>query len=75
MHKPHKVARENHKKAQAQASVWAQPMANAVIPHVHVPQQYQQQPQNSDTMDVDQGGDVFCSNVTAVEVGTHCKVL
>jgi len=55
-HKPHKTTGGGHEKAQAQAqaSVWAQPFANAVTPNTHTPQMHQ--PQNSDAMDVDQGG-------------------
>jgi len=56
MHKPHKVTGGDHEKAQAQAIAWVQPMANTVTPHVHVPQQHQQQLWNSDIMDVDIGG-------------------
>jgi len=60
MHKPHKVTGGSHKKAQAQASAWGQPLANAVTLHAHAPQLQQQmqthQLQSSDTMDVDRGG-------------------
>jgi len=52
-HKPHKTTGGGHKRAQA--SVWVQPLANAVILNVHVPQMHQHQPQNSNAMDVDQG--------------------
>ena len=56
-HKPHKMTGGGHKRAQPQASVWAQPLANAVTPNAHAPQTHQQthqhQPQNSGTMDVD----------------------
>jgi len=52
-HKPCKTTGGGHKKAQAQASVWVQPLANAVTPNAHVPQMHQHQPQNSNTMDVD----------------------
>ena len=55
-HKLHKTTGGGHKKAQAQATVWAQPLANTVTPNVHAPQMHQHQPQNSDAMDVDQGG-------------------
>jgi len=55
MHKPHK-ATGGHERAQAQASMWAQPLANAMTPNVHAPQMHQHQLQNSDTMDVDQVG-------------------
>jgi len=69
MHKPHKATGGSHEKAQAQASVWVQPLANAVTPHAHMPQLQQQmhQPQNSNAMDVDRGGDIFCSNAISVE--------
>ena len=71
MHKPHKMTGGGHEKAQAQATVWAQPLANAVTPNAHMPQIHQQthqhMPQNSDTMDVDQGGDILRSNAIAVE--------
>jgi len=55
MHKPHKTTGGGgHERAQAQ------PLANTVTPNVHAPQTHQQthqhQLQNSDTMDVDQGG-------------------
>jgi len=50
-HKPHKATGGGHKRAQAQASAWVQPLANAVTPNVHM-----HQLQDSDTMDVDQGG-------------------
>ena len=57
-HKPHKTTGGGHERIQA--SAWAQLLANTVIPNVHVPQTHQQthqhQPQNSDAMDVDQGG-------------------
>jgi len=60
MHKPHKMTGGGHERAQAQASAWAQPLANAVTLNVHMPQMHQQmhqhQPQNSDAMDVDRGG-------------------
>ena len=62
MHKTHKMTGGGHERAQAQAAMWAQPLANAVTPNAHPPQTHQQmhqhQPQNSDTMDVDvdQGG-------------------
>jgi len=56
MHKPHKMTGGGHEKAQAQATAWVQPLANAVTPNMHAPQMHQHQPQNSDTMDVDQGG-------------------
>jgi len=60
MHKPHKATGGSHEKAQAQASAWVQPLANAVTPNTHAPQLQQQthghQPQNSDAMDVDRGG-------------------
>jgi len=56
MRKPHKTT-GGHKRAQAQATAWAQPLANAVTPNVHVPQTHHQthqhQPQNSNAMDVD----------------------
>ena len=53
-HKTHKTTGGGgHKRAQAQATAWAQPLANAVTPNAHVPQTHQHQPQNSDTMDVD----------------------
>jgi len=59
-HKPHKATGGSHEKAQAQASAWAQPLANAVTLNAHMPQLQQQmhqhQLQNSDTMDIDQGG-------------------
>jgi len=42
MHKPHKVTGGGHERAQAQASVWVQPLANAVTPNVHAPQTHQQ---------------------------------
>jgi len=42
-----------HERAQAQAAVWAQPLANAVTPNAHMPQTHQHQLQNSDIMDVD----------------------
>jgi len=54
MHKPHKMTGGGHERVQAQASVWGQPLANAVTPNVHVPQMHQ--PQNTNAMDVDQGG-------------------
>ena len=56
MHKPHKTTGGGggHERAQAQAAVWAQPLANTVTPNAHAPQMHQ--PQNSDTMDVDWGG-------------------
>jgi len=53
MHKPYKTTGEGHEKAQAQATVWAQPLANTVTPNAHAPQMHQHQLQNSDTMDVD----------------------
>ena len=53
MHKPHKAIGGNHEKAQAQASVWAQPLANTVTPCAYAPQQQQHRLQNSDTMDID----------------------
>jgi len=57
MHKPHKMTGGGHERAQAQASVWAQPLANTVTPKTHAPQMHQQthqhQLQNSDAMDVD----------------------
>jgi len=57
MHKPHKTTGGGHERAQAQTSVWVQPLANAVTPNVHMPQTHQQmhqhQLQNSDAMDVD----------------------
>jgi len=57
MHKPHKTTGGGHERAQAQASVWAQPLANTVTPNMHMPQMHQQmhqhQLQNSDAMDVD----------------------
>jgi len=60
MHKPHKMTGGGHKRAQAQASAWAQLLASTVTPNAHTPQMHQQvhqhQPQNSDNMDVDQGG-------------------
>jgi len=55
-HKPHKTTGGGHERAQAQASAWVQPLANAVTPNTHVPQMHQHQPQKSDAMDVDQGG-------------------
>jgi len=55
-HKPHKMTEGGHKRAQAQASAWVQPLANAVTPNTHTPQKHQHQPQNSNSMDVDQGG-------------------
>jgi len=55
-HKPHKATGGSHEKVQAQASAWVQPLANAVTPHAHMPQLQQHQLQNSDTMDIDQGG-------------------
>ena len=65
MHKPHKATGGGHKRAQAQ------PLANAVTPNVHMPQLHQQmhqhQPQKSNAMDVNQRGDVLCSNAIAVE--------
>jgi len=71
MHKPHKVIGGGHKRVQAQASAWAQPLANAVTPNVHMPQMHQQmhqhQLQNSNAMDVDWGGDILHSNAIAVE--------
>jgi len=54
MHKPHKATGGGHKRAQAQASPWVQPLTNAVTPNVHAPQLHQLQ--NSNTMHVDQGG-------------------
>jgi len=45
-----------HKRAQAQAAAWAQPLANTVTPNAHAPQTHQHQLQNSDAMDVDRGG-------------------
>jgi len=60
MHKPHKAIGGNDEEAQAQASAWAQPLANTVTPHMHTPQLQQQtqmhQMQKSNTMDVDRGG-------------------
>jgi len=60
MHKPHKVTGGGHERAQAQASAWAQPLANAATPNAHAPQMHQQihqhQLQSSDAIDVDQGG-------------------
>jgi len=62
MHKTHKTTGGGgggggHERAQAQAAVWAQPLANAVTPNAHAPQTHQQthqhQLQNSDAMDVD----------------------
>jgi len=57
MHKSDKVTGGSHEKAQAWASMWAQPLANAVTPNAHVPQLQQQmhqhQLQNSNVMDVD----------------------
>ena len=57
MHKPHKMTGGGHERAQAQASAWAQLLANTVTPNAHTPQMHQQthqhQPQNSNTMDVD----------------------
>jgi len=40
-HKPHKMTGGGHERAQAQASAWAQLLANAVTPSVHVPQTHQ----------------------------------
>jgi len=60
MHKPHKATGGGHERAQAQASACMQPLANAVTPNMHMPQAHQQthkhQLQNSNAMDVDQGG-------------------
>jgi len=42
MHKPHKATGGGHEKAQAQSSVWAQPLANAMTPNAHAPQLQQQ---------------------------------
>ena len=41
MHKPHKMTGGGHERAQAQASVWVQPLAKAVIPNAHMPQMHQ----------------------------------
>jgi len=60
MHKPHKTTGGGYEMTQAQGSAWVQPFANAVTPNVHAPQTHQQthqhQLQNSNSMDVDQGG-------------------
>jgi len=54
-HKPHKMTGGGgHERAWAQATAWVQPLANAVTPNAHAPQTHQ--PQNSNTMDIDQGG-------------------
>ena len=55
MHKPHKTTGGGHERAQAQAAACAQPLANTVTPNVHTPQTHHQ-PQNSNAIDVDQGG-------------------
>jgi len=56
MHKPHKMTGGGggHERAQAQAAAWAQLLANTVTQNAHVPQMHQLQ--NSNAMDVDQGG-------------------
>jgi len=76
-HKLYKATGGNHEKAQAQASVWVQLLANAVIPHVHAPQLQQQphQPQNSNAMAIDRGG--RCPLLKCYSCGKlgHCKVL
>jgi len=61
MHKTHKTTGgggRGHERAQAQAATWAQLLANAVTPNAHAPQMHQHQPQDSDAMDVDQGGEM-----------------
>jgi len=47
-HKPHKTTggRGGHERAQAQATAWAQPLANAVTPNAHAPQTHQQMHQH-----------------------------
>ena len=78
-HKPHKATGGSHEKTQAQASAWMQPLANVVTPNAHAPQlqqeMHQHQLQNSNAMDVDQGG--RCPPLKCYSCGKlgYCKVL
>jgi len=77
-HKTHKTTGgggEGHERAQAQAAMWAQPLANTVTPNTHAPLTHQHQPQtNSDAMDVDRGGETSSAQMLYLwKIRSYCR--